>query len=135
MLSKLINKAAQRHNFLVLAYVFMSDHVHLLVHPLNEDYEMSALLKALKQGPSQSARKHNWIDTLLWQRGGWYDDNTVGNEARQKIIDYIHQNPVRKGLIDEASQFRWSSANWYLTGKQGDVVCDRLVFEETFGST
>ena len=29
-----INKSAKKHRFAVLAYVFMHDHVHLLIHPL-----------------------------------------------------------------------------------------------------
>ncbi len=126
MLAKLINKAAKKHNFMVLAYVFMPDHVHLLVFPLNETYDMSAFLKSLKQGPSQSAKKQGWIDTLLWQRGGGYDDNVQGAEARRNIISYIHQNPVRKGIVEESWQYRWSSANWYMTDEQSSVLCERF---------
>ena len=28
-------------------------------------------------------------------------------------MDYIHMNPVRRGLVDEARRWRWSSCRWY----------------------
>jgi putative transposase len=29
-------------------------------------------------------------------------------------MDYAHLNPVRRGLVERADQWRWSSAMWYL---------------------
>ena len=33
------------------------------------------------------------------------------------MIDYIHRNPVRRGLVSEATDWTWSSAGWF-AGKQ-----------------
>ncbi len=38
LFAKSINRAAKKYNFTVQAYVFMPDHVHMLIHPLNEVY-------------------------------------------------------------------------------------------------
>ena len=122
-LANSINKAAIKHNFKIQAYVFMPDHVHILLYPLNEEYDMSLILKAMKQGPSQRARSKGWIDTDLWERGGGHDSNITGQQARKEIIDYIHQNPVRKSLVDESLRYYWSSANWYVTDEDGPVKC------------
>ena len=35
-------------------------------------------------------------------------------EAVQASMDYIHMNPVRRGLVDEARLWRWSSCRWYI---------------------
>jgi hypothetical protein len=35
-------------------------------------------------------------------------------EAIETVIDYIHQNPVRRGLVKRAVDWTWSSASWYL---------------------
>lgn len=123
LFAKAINKAAAKHNFTVQAYVFMPDHVHLLIHPMNEVYSMEAILKSIKQGPSQSAKYRKWIDTDLWERGGGHDSNLTGQRARLEVIDYIHQNPVVAGLSDDPLAYRWSSCNWYVTDEQGDVRC------------
>jgi REP element-mobilizing transposase RayT len=66
LLASRINQAAKKLDFAVLAYVFMPDHVHLLIHPMNEVYDMAKILQAIKQGPSRSAKNRGWIDTDFW---------------------------------------------------------------------
>ena len=63
------------------------------------------------------------LATDLWERGGGYDRNVTRQETRIKVTNYIHHNPVKKGLVEESWQFRWSSANWYLNGEEGDIEC------------
>ena len=125
LLAKRINEAAKKLNFAVLAYVFMPDHVHLLIRPMNEIYDMSKILKSVKQGPSCSAKNRGWIVTDLWERGGGYDRNVTKAVTRAKVIDYIHHNPVKKGLVDESWKYPWSSANWYYNEEEGSIKCDR----------
>lgn len=126
-----IDKASSDLEFAVLAYVFMPDHVHLLVHPLNEIYDMSVYLKAIKQGPSRVAKNRGWIETDLWERGGGYDRNITNGTTRTEVINYIHQNPVRKSLEEESYAYRWSSANWFYFGERSDIAC--LHIEEVWG--
>jgi hypothetical protein len=33
-------------------------------------------------------------------------------------IDYIHNNPVTRGLVEQATDWRWSSARWYASDRQ-----------------
>ena len=122
-LANSVNNAAKEHNFAVLAYVFMPDHVHMIIHPINEVYDMAIILQAMKQGSSMRAMNKGWIPTKLWEPGGGYDSNITHLQARIEAIKYIHENPVRKGMVEESWRFRWSSANWRLTGEQGDIEC------------
>ena len=46
----------------------------------------------------------------FWQEGTNYDRNYCMAEAIFNVIDYIHLNPVRKGLCDKAIDWKWSSA-------------------------
>ena len=94
---------------------------------MSEIYDMSKILKSIKQGPSFSAKSRSWISTDLWERGGGYDRNVIKPETREKIINYIHRNPVKKGLVEEPAMFRWSSANWYFKGEAGAIECHRMV--------
>ena len=84
---------------------------------------MSKILKSIKQGPSCSAKNKGWIATDLWERGGGYDRNVTRQETRIKVTNYIHHNSVKKGLVDELWKYKWSSANWYLNGEDGDIEC------------
>jgi putative transposase len=125
LLARRINRAAKTQNFAVLAYVFMPDHVHMLIRPLDDIYDMSSILKSAKQGPSCSAKNRGWIDTDHWERGGGYDRNVTNAETREKVIAYIHRNPVKKGLVEESWSYRWSSANWFLNEIDGEINCRR----------
>jgi putative transposase len=49
----------------------------------------------------------------FWQPGGGYDRNVVEIAAVHQIIEYIHANPVRRGLVACAEDWEWSSARWY----------------------
>lgn len=42
----------------------------------------------------------------------------------QQKVDYIHFNPVRRGLVEEPQDWKYSSAGYYMTGKKGIVKID-----------
>ena len=46
----------------------------------------------------------------FWQPGSGYDENVSDVGALHEIIGYIHQNPVRRGLVNRAEDWPWSSA-------------------------
>ena len=56
------------------------------------------------------------IKYRLWQRGGGFDRNLRSiRDVREKIA-YIHQNPVRRGLVEREADWHWSSAVAWTTG-------------------
>jgi len=113
--------------FRILAYVIMPEHVHLLIHPLDEDYKMSEILRRLKEPFSRWIVAHwttNDIHLLkrievtrgarqvrrFWQTGGGYDRNVYTMQTVRKAIEYIEWNPVRRGLVANPDEWRWCSA-------------------------
>ncbi len=50
----------------------------------------------------------------FWQEGGGFDRNLFSTAAIAASIDYIHLNPVKRGLCKQAIQFKWSSARFHL---------------------
>ena len=67
---------------------------------------MPLLMKSIKQGISNKAKRQGWIDTDLWERGGGYDRNIFSEKARLKAIGYIHRNPDASGLVDDLLSYR-----------------------------
>ena len=120
-----ITKAGATHGFTVLAYVFMPDHVHLLIRPSRETYKIADILKSIKQGASRRALNAGLIQDVLWEPGGGHDRNIFTEESRANAINYIHLNPVRKGLCSDMIEYRWSSARAVLVGEQGEIEVDR----------
>ena len=112
------------------AYVLMPDHVHLLIYPTGADASISQILRKIKEPVARRAiafLKHQsgrWLSRLtvhegqrvrrrFWQPGGGYDRNIDNSRTLNRVIDYIHANPVRRGLCERAEDWEWSSARWY----------------------
>lgn len=123
---------ARRHlDFEIWVYVIMPEHVHLLIYPNDPDYEVRRILAALKRPVSIAARDHliatnqrAWLTKLsvvypsrrvfrFWQPGGGYDRNVFKKYKLRQIVDYVHANPVRRGLVETSTEWRWSSAGFW----------------------
>jgi len=63
----------------------------------------------------------------FWQRGGGYDRNLVSKQAVLNSIEYIHNNPVRKGLVKSPEDWNWSSAGFY-AGKSDSLQKAMMMF-------
>ena len=51
-----------------------------------------------------------------WQ-ARYYPFNVFSEKKLVEKLDYVHLNPVRRGLVIRAVDWKWSSARWYLLGK------------------
>jgi putative transposase len=51
----------------------------------------------------------------FWQEGSGYDRNLQSEASVMAAIEYIHNNPVRRGLCARAVDWYWSSARFYAT--------------------
>lgn len=60
----------------------------------------------------------------VWEEG--FQPKLIQSDVMMKSkIDYIHYNPVKRGYVDEAGHWRYSSARDY-EGKDGLIEIDRL---------
>jgi putative transposase len=135
-----INTARRKCEFDLWAYVFMPNHVHLVIHPRCEIYSISDILLAIKQPVSRKAiayvQEHNPAGLHLlatgqrarpyrfWQKGGGYDRNITTIDILIETIRYIHNNPVRKGLVQTPDQWHYSSATDWEGSKSGPLPVD-----------
>ncbi|HUU44178.1 MAG TPA: transposase [Acidobacteriota bacterium] len=126
-LAEFTESARKVEEFDLWAYVFMPEHVHLLIRPRNDDYAISRVLRRIKESLTRRVLKH-WGDTAprkleqlcshqgrraihrFWQAGGGFDQNLCDMDIVRKAITYIEANPVRRGLVSEPERWRWSSA-------------------------
>ena len=56
----------------------------------------------------------------LWQ-ARYYDFNVYSRNKRLEKLDYMHWNPVKRGLVERMEDWQWSSYGFYRTGQQGRV--------------
>jgi putative transposase len=139
-----INAARHKHEFDLWAYVFMPNHVHLILCPRREQYSISDILQSTKQPVARRAIHYLKTENpealcLLttgqqtrpyefWQKGGGYDRNITTVEALIKAIRYVHNNPVRKGLVAAPGEWHYSSASDWDNNKTGPLAIDHDSF-------
>ena len=145
LLTEAWNEARRRGNFDIWAYVIMPEHTHLLIYPRNENYEMSKMLRRLKEQFGHKVVDH-WKDISthlldlikvrrgsrlihrFWQEGGGYDRNLYNWDGIGRAIDYIEWNPVRRGLVTDPLEWEGSSARSRAGARDVPLVVDEIRF-------
>jgi putative transposase len=144
-----LHKARKAHGFELWAWVIMPEHVHLLIWPRAAAGEpergVSRILADIKRPVAQQAityleqhareflprltvRNKNRTYRRFWQAGSGYDENIDDPAALHEIATYIHNNPVRRGLVQRPEDWRWSSArDWLHHAADVDCPVDRTM--------
>jgi REP element-mobilizing transposase RayT len=92
----------------LLAWCVMPNHVHVLVETV-AGHTLSAVVQAWKGYTGSMANRMLGRKGAFWQND--YFDRYMRNDLQVgSTVEYIEQNPVKAGLVSEASQWRWSSA-------------------------
>jgi hypothetical protein len=60
----------------------------------------------------------------FWQ-ARYYDFNVFTESKRTEKLDYMHYNPVKRGLVENMEQWPWSSYRSYCGGEAGRVQVER----------
>ena len=122
----------------------MPEHVHLLLYPRQAGLKVGKVAGAIKEEVARKAIKHleqhapEWLRRItvhegqrvrrrFWQPGGGYDRNAVELTTVHQMIDYIHANPVRRGLVRRPEEWEWSSARWYAGIRPVPIEMDRTI--------
>ncbi len=120
----------------ILGYVIMPDHIHLIVWPQDkksleefvrdfkkylakeilEQLTLSEKTKLLLGKPQK--RNHRF---QIWQKD-YYDFNIYNQDILSEKLNYIHYNPVRKGLVENPEDYPYSSYRSYL--EKGEILLE-----------
>lgn len=132
------------------AYCIMPSHVHLIIGSNKEP--LADIMRDFKSFTSRSLRKEiaahegesrkEWLlwmmkrageknshhgDFQLWQEGNHPVELSTPAIARQKL-DYLHNNPVKAGLVYQPEHWRYSSASNYMAqhSERDVIILDAL---------
>jgi putative transposase len=109
-----LERTRSRYRFEVIGYVIMPEHVHLLVsEPPGE--LLAVGIQALKLSVGRRAQEDRF-----WQ-ARYYDFNVFTDDKRVEKLEYMHWNPVRRGLVEKPEEWRWSSYRHYQNDESGRV--------------
>lgn len=97
----------------LLAWVIMPNHVHVLIETL-AGYPLGDIVHSWKSFTAKQANKVLGQTGRFWQPD--YFDRYIRNEQHFfNIVNYIHHNPVKAGLVEQAAQWPFSSARYLET--------------------
>jgi putative transposase len=127
-----LEQTRQRYRFVVVGYVVMPEHIHLLISE-PEVGSPSTVMQVLKQrtarallpkrkprDPRQSNLFGETERAPFWQTR-FHDFNVRTEKKRVEKLRYMHRNPVKRGLVAESEDWRWSSYRFYWLEEPGPV--------------
>jgi putative transposase len=109
------------HPFSMVGYVFLHDHLHLLITPTG-DSNFSEIMHSLKPNFTKAYKQAQGIEgnVAFWQRRFW-DHVIRDDEDLNRHLDYIHYNPVKHGLVTRPADWQHSSfISWKERGAYPD---------------
>ncbi len=143
-----LGEVRQELHFLLVGWVLMPEHFHLLIRP--EPAETTpAIMKELKEESAKriirtlrANAQHPWCRKMLaslrlpstvhdesryrlWKRR-FYPFNVFSEKKFQEKLDYMHNNPVQRRLVNSPSEWPWSSWRFYYGEDASILRMDRL---------
>jgi putative transposase len=118
----LLNDELDQHKSVCVGFVVMPDHSHAILW-----FPETGMLSRFMHGWKRKSSFHirNWYrrgaaryfegfgeGDRFWQPK--YHSFEIYNRPKmEEKLQYMHDNPVRAGLVEQATDWRWSSARWY----------------------
>jgi putative transposase len=131
-------KLRRQMGFLLIGYVVMPEHVHMLISE-PKGSTPSLLLQKLMQRvsrrlrrrsrPASAAQMRLWLGFdegaahPFWQER-FYDFNVYSKGKKNEKLNYMHANPVKRGLVKDPKDWPWSSWSFYRRGEAGLIGID-----------
>ena len=147
-LREAINKTKSRHPFETIAFCLLCNHLHCIWKLPENDSDFSmrwssikglfskAYLKIYGGRKSVSPSRSSKGEVYIWQRRFW--EHQIRDEHDlQNHIDYIHYNPIKHGLVQNARDWPWSTYHKFVKegfyGRINDFETINKIEEVNFG--
>ncbi|MGD0855674.1 MAG: transposase [Dehalococcoidia bacterium] len=105
-----LDRYREKNKVKVYGWCLMGNHAHLLIEEGNED--ISITIKRINISYAWFYNwKYNTIGHLFQDR--YRSENIEDNQYIMTVIRYIHQNPVKAGILKKAGEWKWSSYQGY----------------------
>ncbi len=143
-----LQQVRKEKGFLLLGWVLMPDHFHLLLKPEPAEATPSIIKRLKEESAMQSLKilrghqQYPWCRTMLdrlrlpetvhdeshyrvWQRR-FFPINVFSEEKRLEKLTYMHNTPVKRDLVKQPGEWPWSSWRFYFRQDASVLAMDRL---------
>ena len=125
---EILSRIKERGRFYLQAFCLMDNHLHLILSEGSED--VATVMKRINVSyVSYFNKKYRRVGHLFQDR--FKSEAIEENDYLLALTRYIHQNPVKAGLVKHMGDYKWSSYNGYIDDKNRfakildtDVVLD-----------
>jgi putative transposase len=97
------------------AWAVFSNHYHFVAHSLSDSKDANNLSQMLGLLRTRTAGWINRVDNKparkVWHN--FWDTKLTYQKSYLARLNYVHQNPVKHGLVPVANQYHWCSASWF----------------------
>ncbi|MFZ0454246.1 MAG: transposase [Ignavibacteriaceae bacterium] len=132
----------KKYNFIVLGYVIMPSHFHWIVEVNKEFGTISDIMRDIKKYSAWdimeylSKTKYEYNEIFIesaqvykdQKQKFWiprFDDEVIRNEKMfWSKLNYIHNNPVKEGIVIKPEKYKYSSVRNYIYGDQSVLEVD-----------
>ena len=121
--------ARSNKGFKLLGYVIKPEHIHLVIYP-ELDTKIGILVGMIKMRMAKKFFRledspSTKIPKAFWQER-CYDHNCRSVETIREKINYCHNNPVKRGLVESPGSWIWSSYDWYCGNRDVPISVDEF---------
>jgi putative transposase len=99
------------HPFRMKGYVFLPDHIHVLLMTLNGRFDQ--VIHSFKRNLSIELKKCRQFEGKIWQER-YYDHVIRDDNDLYRHLDYIHYNPVHHGICPTPFDYPFTSFHAYM---------------------
>ena len=115
-----IKKAKKKIEFTMYAYCLMSNHIHIL---LKTEEDVGDIIRRITVGYAQYHNIQNSRTGHLFQNR-FKSEVVLKDDYFLTVIRYIHQNPVKAGIVEQIKEYKWSSYNEYINISHNNILID-----------
>ena len=127
-----LHQASHRFRCAIHAYVFMTNHVHLLITP-EDDSGPSRMMQLIGRQYVRYVNTRNHRTGTLWE--GRFRSSLIDSDRYLLTCSrYVELNPVRAQMVHDADQYRWSSYRHNAFGDADPLITPHLLYS-TLGTT
>ena len=103
---------AKRYEWQLEAWAVFSNHYHFVGSSNTQSANLGTFLKHLHADTARDLNRQNsQIGRTVWFN--FWDTKLTYERSYLARLSYVHQNPVKHGLVNVANQYAWCSAAWF----------------------
>jgi len=126
----LLAEAKKKYDFNLHAFCFMRNHVHLIIHERTDS--VSEIMRCINSGFGIFInRKYERVGHIF--QGRFRSEPIEDDSYLLSAVRYVHNNPVKAGLVDSPEDYYWSSYRGYLDKRHFADTLDAEHVLEYFG--